>query len=332
MKIERIHYRGWPEAYRCALGPVELVVVTSIGPRILSLRLEGGENVLYEDETGFGVGAWRLYGGHRFVTAPENSGTYTPDNRPCEAQASHGRLQIRQPPDAEGLQKTLTIGPGLSGSGFEIVHGIANRNRRVWHGALWACTCVKPDGRVVISRPSPVDSPPHRLDVTGACASDPQELGTPVGNVRFVADSQGACYWTVAGCDYAGPTSPQWGWTNGQFVVRPPLARGKVGLLSSEGCLALVRPDLTFVIRATDVHPHLQHPHGGCNVEVYTSSQYLEMETLGPLNSLAPGQETVHRQQWQILPSARVHAEHLMSRQTPELNPPCTATCQPAHE
>jgi hypothetical protein len=65
--------------------------------------------------------------------------------------------------------------------------------------------------------------------------------------------------------------------------------------------LTLARPDLTFVIRAADVNPHLVYPHGGCNVEVYTSSNYLEMETLGPLTGLAYGQGTVHRQQWQVL-------------------------------
>jgi hypothetical protein len=132
MKIERVEYRGWLEAYRCAVGPAELVVVTSIGPRILSLRLNGGKNLLYEDETGFGVGGWRLYGGHRFVTAPESARSYTPDNTPCDAQVSNGRLLITQPLDMDGLQKTLTIGPGLPGPGFEIVHGITNWNRQVW--------------------------------------------------------------------------------------------------------------------------------------------------------------------------------------------------------
>jgi len=210
MKIERIEYRDWPEAYSCVVGRVELVVVTSIGPRILSLRLEGGPNLLYEDEADFGVGAWRLYGGHRFVTAPESASTYNPDNEPCDVRVSNGRLLITQPPDTDGLQKTLTIGPGLPGPGFEIIHGMANRNRRVWHGALWACTCVKPAGRVIISRPAPTNLGPHHLGALGAWASAPQELGTPVGNVRFVADGQGARYWTVAGGNYAGPTSPHW--------------------------------------------------------------------------------------------------------------------------
>ena len=48
-----------------------MIAVTSFGPRLLSLRFAGGENLLYEDDSGFMVGAWRLQGGHRFTVAPE---------------------------------------------------------------------------------------------------------------------------------------------------------------------------------------------------------------------------------------------------------------------
>ena len=86
MKIEQTSYRHWPEAYRCTVGPLELVVVTSIGPRILSLRYDGGQNPLDEDTTDFGVGAWRLYGGHRLTVAPETPASYSPDNAPCAVE------------------------------------------------------------------------------------------------------------------------------------------------------------------------------------------------------------------------------------------------------
>ena len=306
MKIERVEYRGWPEAYRCTVGPVELVVVTAIGPRILSLRLDGGANVLFEDETDFGVGAWRLYGGHRFATAPESAATYSPDNTPCDARVSNGRLLITPPPDASGLQRTWTIGPDGPTPGFEIVHALANRGRGTWHGAPWACTCVKPDGQVLIPRPAPNHRQRGGLDPLNPFAS---EIGTPVGQVNLVTDPEGARYWTMTGANYASPTSPQWGWAADHFVIRPPLAKGKVGLLSPEGCLALVRPDLTFLIRAADVEPRRNYPHGGCNVEVFTSARYVELETLGPLTTLEPGQRLVHRELWQLVPPTSTSSE-----------------------
>jgi hypothetical protein len=329
MKIERFEYRDWPEAYRCTVGPAELVVVTAIGPRILSLRLDGGTNVLFEDETDFGVGAWRLYGGHRFATAPESAASYTPDNTPCAAQVANGRLLITQPPDANGLQKTLTIGPGLPTPGFEIVHELANRGRHGWHGAPWACTCVKPGGPVIIPRPAPNHRKRDGLAPLNPLAP---EVGTPVGIVSLVTDSEGACYWTLADDHYASPTHPQWGWTADRFVIQPPLAKGKVGLFSPEGCLALVRPDLTFLIRAAEVEPHRAYPHGGCNIEVYTSAHYLELETLGSLTTLAPGQQLIHRQQWQLLRPALTPSEHVVHLPTASREHRRAAPRQPPHE
>jgi hypothetical protein len=358
MNIERIKYRDWTEAYRCTVGPAELVVVTAIGPRILSLRLDGGVNVLFEDDTQFGVGAWRLYGGHRFMTAPESAATYLPDNTPCEAQVSNGRLRITQLPDARGLQKTLVIASGPQAPGFEIIHGLVNRSRRAWFGAPWACTCVKPEGPVMIPRPAPLNprqdglasSPPAGLNAQqiplapsprrrGArCAprlgkrSAPQELGTPVGSVNIVTHPDGARYWSLAGGNYARPTSPQWGWNAGHFVIQPPLVKGKVGLLSSEGCLTLVRPELTFLIRAVGVESHLTYPHGGCNVEVYTSTHYLEMETLGPLTTLASGQQLTHREWWQLMHPALSPAEFLVAHQAPVRQPLRSPPRPSAHE
>ncbi len=34
MKVQRVRYRGWPEAYRCSLNALELIEVTSMGSRI----------------------------------------------------------------------------------------------------------------------------------------------------------------------------------------------------------------------------------------------------------------------------------------------------------
>jgi hypothetical protein len=332
MRIEHVNYRGWPEAYRCTMGLVELVVVTTIGPRILSLRFDGGANVLYEDETDFGRGAWRLYGGHRFATAPESAATYTSDNAQCDARITCGRLVIAQPVDASGLQKTWTIGPNGRTPGFEIVHELTNQSRRAWYGAPWACTCVKPDGSVIIPRPSPANTRQLDLEDWFPCPPEAEEIGTPAGDVRLVADSEGARYWALTDDEYAGPTSPQWGWNGDHFVTHPPLAKGKVGLFSPEGCLAFVRSDLTFRIHAVELALHRAYPHGGCNVEVYTSAHYLELETLGPLTTLAPGEQLTHRQLWQLTRSVLTRSERAVYPGEASRKHPHSPLREPAHE
>ena len=43
------------------------------------------------------------------------------------------------------------------------------------------------------------------------------------------------------------------------------------------------------------------YPDGGCNIEVYSCREYLEMEMLGPLQTLHPGQQTSHTECWRIV-------------------------------
>lgn len=272
MQIEKTSYQAWSEAYRCVIGAVELVVVSSIGPRILSLRLDGGDNLLYEDAGSFGVGAWKLYGGHRFAIAPESETSYLPDNEPCEARVEPDRLTVRQAPDRAGLQKALVITPAAAGQGFEIEHILANRGSLPWHGAAWAITCVPPKGRVVLS--------------WGA------------GNHRWRTNA--VRYWTRAGERYACPSSKQWQPGSDCFQVKPNGEKGKVGLYSSQGWLALVRPEATFGIRCLKVAPEAAHPDGGCNLEVFTCQKFVELETLGPLTTLYPGQELSHSELWLV--------------------------------
>jgi len=271
MEIEQTSYRLWTEAYRCTVGSAELILVTAIGPRILSLRLNAGANVLHEDPTGFGVGEWRLYGGHRFATAPESEASYTPDNERCAVTTEDGRLTVTQRPDPAGLSRTLHLS-GIDSSGFEIRHVLRNTGAASWQGAPWAITCVDPVGRIVVPWRSPQD-----------CASGPP--------VR---------YWSQPGETYADATSRQWQPGADCFVIDPTGQKGKMGLFSDRGWVALLRSDATFVIRSHNPVAGARYPDGGCNVEVYTCAQYLELETLGPLTTLGPGQELVHEERWQL--------------------------------
>jgi len=273
VKIEPVVYGGWPGAYRLTAGAAELIVVTTIGPRILSLRMAGGENLLYEDHTGFKVGAWRLYGGHRLATAPESEASYTPDNQCCLASIQGGRLLIRQQLD-DGLQRGLEIGPEPDGSGFRLRHVLRNAGSAPWHGAAWAITCVRPGARVVLPN--------------SGCK---------------------ARFWTHPSEHYAEASSAQWRDAGDHFVVEPNGQKGKMGLASERGWLALVRPDATFIIRGPALLPGAAYPDGGCNVEVYTCPGYLELETLGPLSTLLPGQELCHLECWQVLPETFAPSE-----------------------
>jgi len=278
LKIERIVYREWPEAYRCAAGPLELVVVATVGPRILSLSFQGGDNLLYEDATDFRVESWRLYGGHRLSIAPESEASYAPDNAPCDVESSANRLRLHTPV-LDGLIRGLEIRPagslspvgraGLFSSPPEFVlrHFLRNVGPTCRCIAPWAITCVPPEGQVVVPEPT---QPPR--------------------------------FWSPPDRRYADAASPQWRDADDHFLVAPNGARGKVGLAAPRGWLALLRSDTTLVVSGPKRIAGGAYPDGGCNVEVFTCADYLELETLGELITLPPGDEVIHEQHWQVIP------------------------------
>ena len=141
MKISAVHHtRG--NAIKISGINSELVITTSMGPRILSLKHKGGENLLYEDQTGFGVDEWCLYGGHRFTIAPETEKSYYPDNSPCKVGISDKRLRISAPVRKDGIRLSMEVSTSNSFEGFEILHHLENLGTTNWSGALWAITCI----------------------------------------------------------------------------------------------------------------------------------------------------------------------------------------------
>ncbi len=272
MFIEQTHYQHWTGAYRCVVGESELIAITQIGPRIMSLRCGGGENVLYEDRTGFGLDQWKLYGGHRFTTAPETAQSYEPDNTPCDVAVEDGRLRILQRPQCGGLQKILEIGP-CGESGFEVRHVLRNTGNLLWWGAAWTLTCVRPTGNLVAAWGAGSDRWRYNM-------------------VR---------YWSRLGDCHGATDSPQWRPADEVFIVEPTGESGKIGLFADRGWLALARTDATFFKRCRPTASESLYPDGGCNVEVYTCRDFLEMEMLGPLQTLHPGEETSHTECWRIV-------------------------------
>jgi hypothetical protein len=266
LKIERISYGQWPEAYRCTAGLVELIIVTSIGPRIMSLRLAGRENLLYEDITDFRVGDWCLYGGHRFTTGPESAASYLPDNEPCQSTAAKELLLIRQHRSG-GLRRCMEIDFDTERSAFVIRHRLENAGATRWQGAPWSITCVLPAGNVII----PTQDQDWRV-------------------------------WAPPGKNYAPACSPQWRRGQNYLAVDPNGTVGKIGLCSQEGWIAWRGSGTAFVISGPSFDAKAKYPDGGCNVELYTCQHYLELETLGPLTTLEPGQSLSHEELWRIGP------------------------------
>lgn len=273
MKIEPTEFRGWREAYRLRLGEAEMVIVTEIGPRILSLAAGGGPNLLFVDEETAGQGqgdaAWYVYGGHRFWIAPETEHTYAPDNARCEVEVATDRLAVLAPVASQTkLQKRLTV-TAREGR-FVVEHGVRYTGDMLYTGAPWALTCVEPKGIVVF----------------------PWGRGGAWDLKKIIYWSR----WIGHGSDV---TSQQWQPGPDLFRVAPTGEEGKVGTSCPEGWVALCREDATF-LKSYHWMPGVRYPDEDCPLQVYTSSRLIELETLGPLATFYPDEEVVHREVWTV--------------------------------
>lgn len=273
LQIERTEFLGWREAYRLRLGEAEVMILTEVGPRILSLSVGGGPNLLFVDPetTGQGQGdeSWHVYGGHRLWVSPETEHTYVPDNAPCEVRVSGDGLTAVAPVARQtGLQKRLTC--SAREGRLVVEHGVRNTGTILYAGALWALTCVQPQGVVAF----------------------PWGRGGAWDIKKIVYWNR----WMQQGSDVS---SEQWRPGPDLFQVVPTGEVGKVGTNSPEAWVALCREDATF-IKSYAWNADARYPDEDTSLQVYTCGQFIELETLSPLTTFYPGQETVHREVWTV--------------------------------
>ena len=280
--LERFSYRGWKNAYKLSNGTVELVVTTDVGPRIIFYGFRNGENLLHEVEQDAGKtggSEFRLYGGHRLWVSPEVERTYYPDNTPVTV-SQHGNAtrftaQREDLPPGTHLQKELEIELAETGSQVRITHRVTNHDTRLTTLAPWSPTMMRQGGRTILPL-----SPRIAMD---------KDHYLPVGVFAI---------WS-----YTDFTDPRWALGRSYIQLQQlanPTGRFKEqmgGIFNPAGWGAYFREGQLFVKRAV-VISGAQYPDFGCNFEVFTNPDFIELETLAPLVELQPGEVAEHVERW----------------------------------
>ena len=280
--IERVNFRGWENCWRLSNDCAELIVLADVGPRVIWYGLRGGENQFHEVEQDAGRAGsadFRLYGGHRLWAAPEIEGTYYPDNRPVTVTRQGNAVRFTAPledtPPGTRLQKEMEIELDAEGSGVRVIHRITNHDAVATELAAWAPTMMQAGGRAILPLPAR-----YAMD---------KDHYLPVGVFSV---------WSYT--DFADPR-----WELGtEFVqlsqAEHPSGRFREqmgGLFNPAGWGAHFRKSVLFVKRAR-VISGARYPDGGCNFELFTNPEFLEVETLGPLVELKPGGTVEHVERW----------------------------------
>ena len=282
--LERISYRGWGNAYRISNAAVELIILADVGPRIVSYRFIDCENIFCEvpEQAGLTGGSeFRLYGGHRLWIWPEIDRTYFPDNSPVAVAQDRNLVRFTAPAEnaapGSNLQKEVEIQLDAQGSRVRIDHRVTNRDSRPTELAPWAPTMMKPGGRAILPLP-----PRAAMD---------RDHFQSVGSLTL---------WSFT--DFADPR-----WVLGTEYIQlrqQPNPTGRfreqmTGIYNPAGWGAYFLNETLFV-KSAPVIPAAVYPDFGCNFEVFTNPDFLELESLGPKVELGPGESARHTESWTL--------------------------------
>jgi hypothetical protein len=287
LTVEKTNYQGWKNNLRLRNGDVELIVTLDVGPRIISYRLAEGKNVFKEFVGQLGKSGekdWQIRGGHRLWVAPEDTTrTYAPDNEPVEYQEEGaGQVRFTPAPDRRyGLQKTLTVRLAPRGRKVTVHHALKNIGDKATTLAPWALTVLAPGGIEIIPLPP---KKPHPGAVSNALSS------------RDFAPNQHLALWP-----YFDFRDLRWKFGTKYITLKQELKRGptKIGLAHQMGWVAYLNQGTLFLKRFS-FEQGKTYPDGGCNFETFTNDEMLEMETLGPLVNLEPGQTAELTERWEL--------------------------------
>jgi hypothetical protein len=276
--MNKVSYGGWDNCYELSNGLVNLVITGDVGPRIIRFGFAGGANVFAEFENMMGQTGgdeWRIYGGHRLWHAPEvEPRTYWPDNKPVNIE-DHGNF-VRTIQEVElntRLQKEMDIILSPDKAEVKVVHRIFNHHEWAAEFAPWALSVMAPGGVGI----TPL--PPR--------GTHPENLAP--GNTLTL--------WT-----FTAMNDPRWTWGEKYILLRQDPANSspqKMGMANTVGWAAYANNGNLFVTNFS-YDAKATYADMGSNFETFTNEAMLEVETLGPLTRVEPGECVEHIETWQL--------------------------------
>jgi hypothetical protein len=279
VQIVRTPYGGWPNCYRISNDDVDLIVTGDVGPRVIRFGFVGGQNLFKEfagQMGGRGEANWQPRGGHRIWMAPEKvPETYALDNAPVAIEVAGDTLTATQPVEPEtGLEKQIAVTLAASGSGVTVVHRLRNTGDTPCELAPWALTMMAPGGHGITG------FPPR--------GTHPEDL----------APTNPLVMWA-----FSNLADPRWTFTRKYLVLRnDPANTGqpqKLGHFNEDTWGAYLLNSDLFIKRVT-ADPARRYADMGASYETFTNPDFLELETLGPLDTLAPGASVEHVERWTL--------------------------------
>jgi hypothetical protein len=278
----RVEYRGWKNCFCWENRKIKMIVTSDVGPRVIFFGSPGDDNEFYEiDEEAGSTGGndYHFYGGHRFWTAPEDkTRSYALDNSLIIVQTNNDQLVAIAPREPAGIQKTLFIENYRGENSVKISHLLENKGDTPITLALWGLSMMHPGGTAIIPMTAKVS---HSAQLT---------------------PTQSMALW-----GYTDITDPRWGWGEQYLFLRQDdrmETPQKIGVHSGQDWAAYLNNGTLF-IKVSKYNSEATYPDFGSHFEFFTNNRFLELESLGGLTTLYPGQKLEHVEYWALYENIR---------------------------
>lgn len=289
VKISEISYGNFGRCVKLSNPAAELIVTVDVGPRIISYRLIGCDNVLFEDAARefydggeelrgyFGEDkTWYIYGGHRLWSSPESyPHSYVPDNAPVaytaqEREDGSAALCLTPPETRTGQQHTITVEMDADTPRVKLTHTLKNVSGATVTIAPWALTVCAAGSREIV----PLSQRKSGLLSNRRCVfweySDLHDERFYMGN-RYVTLRQ----------------------------VKGAPNKFKIGVNNEDGWAAVVSGGQIF-LKNFDMNINGDYPDYGCSFETFTNGIFLECESLGEIRAMKHGEESTLVEYWTL--------------------------------
>ena len=257
---------------------LRLDFLTSSGPRLVRLVLAGSDQnqliELPEKILDTPYGDFWMHGGHRLWHAPEAfPRTYHPDTAGVTVEEFSGGVRLTGETEAAtGIRKSIEIQVHPGQPAVSLRHILQNQGIWPVELAAWGITMLPLGGVMIL----------------------PQQVG-PLGGDDLLPNRQ------IVLWPYASWNDPRLHLRDDYVFIeaQPKLPPLKLGYLNRLGWIGYLRKDILFRKRF-DPQVDRSFVDFGCNVETYINDNFIEMETVGPLTRLEPGQSLAHTETWEF--------------------------------
>lgn len=258
------------------------------GPRLVGLFLTGAKENLLAELPEFSVdtsfGRYHFRGGHRLWHAPEAMPrTYVPDNGGLIVEELDHGVRLSQPTEiGTGIEKRLEIILSKEKAAVTLQHKLVNRGLWPVELAAWAITQLPIMGKVILPQQR------GKVDEAGLLPNRQLVLWpyTRWRDARLKLGDEAILIDT----------------SNGGTEEGHPL---KIGYYNPMGWIAYWRKQVLFV-KGSSVLAGANYPDLGCTHECYCNDQFVELESLGPLTTLQPGEALEHDEVWELYDSLEI--------------------------